>query len=942
MPVEAADPASASMLAVKTVPPKIGETLWRPRLIAAAEPGMRRRLVVISAPGGYGKTTLMAQMASSFAGKHIWYRLSGIDRNPNQFINNLILSASLITCKTDEVSSVKRLRLARDVHREAGFLLATLVEESSQDEEPLGFFLDDFHLLDKGFAAQLINQLTRSLPSHAIVVIACRTRPQARLGRLRSLGLVNKIEGGDLEFSPAELEELLTCTWGLEVQPATIGRLSSLTEGWIAGTILIIDALRKGSRLPGAIEEQPNVFRNVFDYMAEEVFDHQTLEMQELLERSSLMDVVDPQICDNVLAAPNARVMFQLAERKQLFLRRTCDAGELYRFHPLFRRFLQSKLAAEGDEKINGYRLQVGKALESAGRGRQAVEQYLAGACYKQALEALSAVWEELIGEGEYSLLERWLKQLQALTLPPALQICAAEAMMAAGKYRQAIVKLRRAKAKLAPVEQGFICRAAIDLADCFNESGDAVKALEELQKIPLQGMPPQLRFDIACKLGELSHEAYRYKDAVSYQNKAIKLLEGNSLGQRSGSLDAMLAAALSRRGELSCAHDLLKEALCHNKSASQLNLIQVRLAECLLKQGAYDECLNQACKCLDWVHKKQEKKSLPLVLDIYGSVLIASGRVEEGEAYLEQAADSINAGETSGVLLSRVLCHLGSFERRRRDFTAACRYHQKSMSIAKKWGDQYLAAAAKAGLAADLLLLGDAQGAVAYLTKAEKMASRFNFGYILTQIDLYRAWAAHIEGLEKEKKRALGHALARAHGLKHHHFILQEGKVLASLLSVALLNTIELDYVSWIIARIGKKMLPALAPLLDARDPAVRANACDLIGKIGNTDGITLLRRLVKDEDPATRQNVSQSLKRLRSLLKAPSAALTNREEQILRLVATGASNANIAKQLFISEKTVKTHVNRIFKKLGLTNRLEAAIFYRQTWAEKNTTFRD
>ncbi len=930
----------APMLEVKTVPPKMRHALLRPRLVEAAKPVMGHGLALISAPAGYGKTTLMSQLSLSFPGKNVWYRLSEIDTNPERFLKNLIGSASR-ACGIRGSRSLKRLAEADDIRAEAGIILAALADEAEPDEQPLGFYFDDFQLLDnKRFADRLITQMAHCLPDNVFVVIASRRRPQIPLRRLHSLGLVKELSGNQLKFSSAEMEELITSAWGVPMEAATISTLYDLTEGWIAGAVLIIDALKTRGKLSGSLDG-PLALRNIYEYLAEEVIDHQAEEMKELLIQSSLMNVVDPKIIDVVLGKDNSKNYFKRAETDNLFLERFRESETLYRFHPLFRRFLQSRLAQFEKERIRKLRLQTGNALNAAGQERQAVEQYLAGAHYEQALAVLSAIWEKMVWKAEYPVLKRWLVKLPKKTLPAALQICEAEVMIAGARYKQALAKLRRARAELAQHEMALVCRAAIDLADCYKRMGARRMAIKELKKLPFHLLPPLLGFDVTCKLAEINHEASKYKESAVYQKKAFNLLAANGLERKSGPLNMILAAAAMRRGEISRAQELLASALSHDIPASQSNLAQINFSECVLKQGNYEECLKQANEGLDWIEKRQERRILPLALDINGSALIAAGFAEEGQACLERAIVVAISGDASGTMLARVFCHLGSLERRRQDFAAACQYHEKSMRIARRWEDHYYAAAAEAALGADLLLLGNREAA-AHLINSKKAASAFNFGCVLTLADLYLAWAAHLKGREKEAKCFLEQALRRVRVFQHNHVTIQECKILSPLLTLAVVNNIEVDYISWLIERIGKQALPAMASLLEHDDAAVRATAAVLIGRIGDTDGIALLRRIINDADPLARRSVRQSLRHLRSLLKAPSDVLTNREEQILGLLATGASNVNIAKQLFISEKTVKTHINKIFKKLGVTNRWEAAFFYHEDWRGENTTFQD
>lgn len=160
-------------------------------------------------------------------------------------------------------------------------------------------------------------------------------------------------------------------------------------------------------------------------------------------------------------------------------------------------------------------------------------------------------------------------------------------------------------------------------------------------------------------------------------------------------------------------------------------------------------------------------------------------------------------------------------------------------------------------------------------------------------------------------------------------------------LFSTALENGIEVDYVYKVLVKIGEDSLPSIEKIICHKDPLMRKKAAFSIDKIGSSGALALLRRMRYDSDEQVRSFVNKSLIRLRKNLNSHLEILTPRESEVLKCLAEGLSNVQIAERLFISERTVKTHIANIFRKLGFTKRLDAALYYRQL-EEKSTTLQD
>ena len=183
--------------------------------------------------------------------------------------------------------------------------------------------------------------------------------------------------------------------------------------------------------------------------------------------------------------------------------------------------------------------------------------------------------------------------------------------------------------------------------------------------------------------------------------------------------------------------------------------------------------------------------------------------------------------------------------------------------------------------------------------------------------------------GEREEALREIAESLSSASRYQQNNFIIQEGKVSTRLLAFAFENDIEREYLISIFSRVGSVALPALAPLLKSDSALVRTAAITALGVAGGAEAAPHLRSLLRDPDQTVRRAANAELARLRSTIDEPEKILTPRENRVLELLKEGLSNAEIAERLFISEPTVKTHVTRIFKKLGMTRRSQAAVHF-------------
>lgn len=924
------------MLPGKLNPPRLRYVSERPRLLRLATPAERQKLVLICAGAGFGKTTLMAQLARYYPGRYVWYQIDNLDRDPAVFLRHLIMGVSH-ACEGVGERSTARLAESSNAGEEGASVLAVLAEELKDKlETPLAICFDDFHFFDGvDFAAPLVDSLITDLPHQCTVYINSRTVPALQMGRMRSQGTVLELGAEDLQFSLDELKELMSDTWNLQVDEETFSQLHKNTEGWPAGLVLMEEHLRSGNEVPEIICGT-KIRRKVYEYLAEEVLNRQSEDLQRLLETSALINPVDPAICQTALGFTDAPALLSTAEKMNLFTSRLGDS-DLYRYHPLFREFLLARLREKlSSSEVEDLRSHLGAAFEAAGNVKKAVEQYLKSGKHDKAIPLMEDLGEEMLNNGEYITLERWFSHFEG-PLPQALEIYRGRLLLLAGKPYEALNRLRAVKERLDSSEINSICETSAAISECFCMLGERQEGISEIVPMLKLRLPAEVRFNLLHRLSSCYWDSKDLKGIKFCVREAKKIAQETSSPSLLCKVQAMIAGDCLKNGEFPEAERLLSSVANSDIEAASKNLYLNNLASCKMMLGKYEIANKLSDQCMTTIKQQREEKWLPLVYDTYGCSLVALGDWQRGEKYVKKAISLIDEKGLNRAESCAAKCHLGTFARRRGEYNSAIDIHSESLNIASESMAYYDTAMITINLGADLSRAERYQEAEAKFVEATELSKERNFKYALTHIDFHRAWLFHQKGNSDLEIEYLSCALKRANKYQHNHFIIQEGQIALPLFATAIANKIETAYVMWVLERLGSSALSVIEMLISSDEKDVRARCAKLLTTINNPKAISLARKLMRDADREVRGLAQSAMNILRDQIDELDEVLTKRETQIIEMISAGLSNSQIASQLFISERTVKTHVTNIFRKLGLKSRLEAALYFQKS-ADKDT----
>jgi len=382
----------------------------RSRLSAMLDRGLedQSRLTLLSAPPGYGKTVALAGWLESRAFPHAWLSLDAADNDLTRFVRYLI--ASLRAVRPGVGSATSGL-FGLGASPNIDLLGATLLDEIAASDDPFVLVLDDYHVISAEPIHRLVRFLIERGPPFVHLVILTRADPPLPLARLRAHGRLVEVRADDLRYTDAEASGYLAEALPAELDPEQIARLIDRTEGWIAGLQLAAISLRDRADAGTLINAIGGNQRFVFDYLADEALGRVGDELRSFLVRTAVAERFTVELCAELTGHDDAKVLLDRALRANLFLVPLDAEGRWYRYHRLFAGYLRSELG-EG-ERRQLHEL-AADWFERAGLESEAIDNALAAGSADRAIRLVERGARPAFEAGELTSLLGWLEALPA------------------------------------------------------------------------------------------------------------------------------------------------------------------------------------------------------------------------------------------------------------------------------------------------------------------------------------------------------------------------------------------------------------------------------------------------------------------------------------------------------------------------------------------------
>jgi LuxR family maltose regulon positive regulatory protein len=891
------DPLLATKLYIPALRP---HRVPRPRLTARLEAGTAGPLTLLSAPAGFGKSTLLAEWIHHGGRRVAWVSLDEGDSDPVRFLDYAVAALRTLHAGLGE-DALTLLRHARSpAAEELEPILTALLNEIDAAAEDLVLVLDDYHAVDGAAVHRTVQFLLDRLPSCLHLVIATRVDPPLHLSRLRARGQLAELRARDLRFTTQEAADFLNQAMGLALSTADVEALEERTEGWAVGLQMAALSLAGRRDVGGFIEQFTGSHRFVLDYLTDEVLSRQPEAVRDFLLRSSILTRLSAPLCDALLApadAADSQAVLEALDAANLFLIPLDDTRTWYRYHHLFGTLLRHQLERrEGKGGVAALHERAGEWYAANGYPEDALEHALAAGALDRATELISRHALPRLMRADAGTVIRWLRSLPVewLDRRPALRLTYAWALVSQFELGGAEEQVRAAERALA-ADPGL----ALDL-------------------------------DVEILRGLLTRTANRPREAIELYQRALRRLPEDGHFLR-GLLFLELAMAHLMIDELPAAEASLEAARAANARAgntfgvliSEWNLAEIRIA-----QGRLHEALALARQSLRLAEEGGPKA--PGAAMAHGVLAAIRREWNDLPAAVELAGRSWELGR-QGQIASGLL--VGSFT-----------------------------------MASALQSMGDFPGALAALDRAEEIMKRGGQPGLVEIIHALRAGIqlaesraeGDREGLEAATRWARAAGLLdgwreelaeRFPGIHRREFpflvaariLVARGETAAALdllrplLAMAersgrVHSTIEILVLEALARAARGEGERALVPLRRALSLAEPGGFVRIFVDAG-PELAGLIRQAAPGEvSPDYARRLAEAFGPAEAAAAMPPATvlelpepLSEREVEVLRLIATGLSNADAGRKLFIAPSTVKKHLENIYAKLGTRNRTQA-----------------
>ncbi len=444
----------APILATKLyIPPLRPGVVPRPRLIERLNAGSTQSVTIISASAGFGKTTLLSAWIADCGRPVAWLSLDDGDSDLSRFLTYVIAALQTLQPALGE-----NLLAALQAHQPPPIetLLTSLLNEisalpsdpSTGSGQRLILVLDDYHLLDSKAVDEALTFLVEHQPPQLRLVIASREDPPLPLARLRVRNQLTELRAADLRFTPAEAAEFLNQMMGLNLSAEDIAALDKRTEGWIAGLQLAALSMQGREDSGRFVQAFTGSHRFVLDYLAEEVLQRQPESIRNFLLQTSILDRFCAALCNAITERQDGRETLDILERSNLFLIPLDDKRQWYRYHRLFADVLQTRLMEAQSDQGTTLHSRASVWYERNGLRADAIRHALAARDFEHAAELIELAFPVLNINRQFSTLLGWLKALpdELVRVRPVLCFAYAFSSMSCGENENVESRLRDAE----------------------------------------------------------------------------------------------------------------------------------------------------------------------------------------------------------------------------------------------------------------------------------------------------------------------------------------------------------------------------------------------------------------------------------------------------------------------------------------------------------------
>lgn len=850
------------------VPLPRSKVVLRTRLISRLNESMQSKLTLVSASAGFGKTTLVSEWADQCVHPVTWLSLDKEHSDYVCFLTYLITALQKI--KADIGEGVLKVLQSPQLPPVKSILIS-LLNEITTIPDSFVLVLDDYHLTDSKEVDNVLTFLLEHIPPKMHLVIATREDPHLPLARLRGQGQLTELRVIDLRFTSSESVEFLDRVMGLEISSENIMLLTMRTEGWVAGLQLAAISMQRNEDTSGFIDSFTGSHHFVLDYLIEEVLNQQSESVQIFLLCTSILDRMCGSLCDSVLlsSSSSGQETLEFLEQSNMFIIPLDNERHWFRYHHLFAELLrhrlsQSDVLLRGDRSVTELHICASEWYENNGLGMEAFHHSAAANDIDRSLRLIEEKGVAIHSHGAVASVLNWLKSLPKTVMDknPLLWISYASVSLGFGQISGVEQKLKAAEAALEDVGSN-------------ENSRDMTGRIATMRAI----------------LGVTQYDTETMK---TQSLRALEYLHPENLSSRTTAAWT-LGQAYEQSGDHSAARNTYNDALSIGQTSGNV-VFTILAMEGLGYMEEVENKLHLAVQTYQKILKLVGDQPLPVLSDVYLGLARIFYQWNDMDSALQYANSSIELARLFENTIDRfIVCEifLSNLKLASGDIDAAAsllaetsRSVQQNNFIHRipevsaqqvltliKQGDLEAAAeiADKHKLpisqARIYLASGNASGALAILEPLDQKLEGRDWDHEKLNVMVVKSIALNIQGEKDEAFQVLVSVLTLTEPEGFIRIFIDEGFPMFRLLSEAAAKGIMPDYTKKLVAvfKAEKQQNENLQPLIEP---------------------------------------------------------LSQRELEVLQLLAQGLSNNEICEKLFLALDTVKGHNRRIFSKLDVKNR--------------------
>ena len=419
------------------IPPVNQNIVFRPKLYDKLNIGLTRKLILISAPAGFGKTTLLSDWINQQNIQTAWFSIDKADNDPSEFLNYIISGIQNIHKEFGQ-SALKLLNSPNKPSVES--IVSLLINEILDINQNFLLVLDDFHLITSSEVLKSVSYLLEHIPGNIHIVILTRSDPVLSVSRLRSQNQLVELRSSDLSFSANDISILFNKKLKLGLTVDDIYSLETKTEGWIARLQLTALSMQGREDISEFIRDFKGDNRYIMDYLIEEVLKIQSDETKEFLLQTSILDQLSAPLCNAVLNRKDSQLILETLEKNNMFLIPLDSERNWYRYHHLFAELLRQRLHLRDKVAIDELHIKACEWFENISRYELALEHTLAIKNYKKSIQLLGKVVEDMWQNGKHAAILKYGEMLpdELIKMNPDFCLYYAWILIAAGKIQNA------------------------------------------------------------------------------------------------------------------------------------------------------------------------------------------------------------------------------------------------------------------------------------------------------------------------------------------------------------------------------------------------------------------------------------------------------------------------------------------------------------------------